>query len=527
MFFFFLILKGLGEGGSGDSGNEDDDNSNEEEDDSQDEDDSQEDDSEKEELERREQEDQKLYFVDYIKKKSFESEDPKPHYKQAYVSCYSYDIQPYFGYLQMLIVLGYTLKTLSPQYDRVLIVWEKLAKEEQIMSILKKVWTHIIVRPYIKWPGNRTISNEDQALWFKLYTWTLTQYNKICYIGADTLIFRDISEVFNYNPPAAAYDMTEYGFTDSFLRFQHDFFLLKPSWDDFAQLMFLATNYVDHPHKESYHIGSHDAAVLHRYYGNDISILPLVMMHENGGNKKTILQDPYHPTSKILSKGAHFDGDTKPWKRRMTVYSEVWMLLASSCYEKLDVPFSAGSLGQQGEDLINLLFGNAAEFNKLRAIAESIQQEEEEEMMQDIYPDITHSGVRRNITMIFLVLFISLLMLKSTIGTSNPFNVFINKIEDRVDQFIRLDADYSQKGSQPQQHNRRVSSASNQQNNDSQDLNQSSKKKKKHRKHKRKDSQEGGITSLADPIPSMSQKLNSEQVSTSSNHQNTTENGEV
>lgn len=383
--------------------------------------------------------DEDLYFTDMNILRAKREKDMPPRSRYAYVSVYSTDIREHFGYLQMLTVLGYSLMTLSPNYDRVLIVSQQLSEAEQLMSVVKKVWTHVIIRPHIKWPPNYHPGKTENNFWFKFQIYTLTQYEKICFLGADTLIFRDISPVFDWNTPSSGYDMMEYSLLDHGHRFNHDFLLIRPSLDDYSRLLELCLNYVGSPEKDQHKYGTFDTAVLQKYYSNHITIMPLVIMHENRGYKRTILQDPSHPTSRILSSAAHFGGDSKPWKKRMTIYSEVWMIFASNVYEKLDVPFSAGQLGQAEEEIVNILFGQAAEANRLKKIQEGLKYDDDDDGLVELYPNPQHSGTRRNVTMLFLVLLISLLFLKITIGSANPFNVFMQKIEKGLDQFVRLD----------------------------------------------------------------------------------------
>ncbi|EAX95445.1 Glycosyl transferase family 8 protein [Trichomonas vaginalis G3] len=389
--------------------------------------------------EEEEQIDDETYFTDYNIEKAKREKDMPPRSRYAYVSVYSSDIQEHFGYLQMLTVLGYSLKTLSPNYDRVLIVSQPLSEAEQLMNVVKKVWTHIIVRPHIKWPNEYHPGKSENAFWFKFQIYTLTQYEKICFFGADTLVFRDVSFVFDYEAPSSGYDIQTYGLLESGFRFNHDFLLIKPSLDDYSRLLEVCLDYVGHPEKDANSIGTYDTAVLTKFYAGNIHLLPILCMHENRGYKRTILQDPSHPTSKILSSAAHFGGDSKPWKKRMTIYSEVWMIFASNVYEKLDVPFSAGQLGQAEEEIVNILFGQAAEANRLKKIQEGLKYDDDDDGLVELYPNPAHSGTRRNVTMLFLVLFISMLLLKITIGTANPFNVFMQKIEKGLDQFVRLD----------------------------------------------------------------------------------------
>ena len=367
--------------------------------------------------------------------------DPLPHSSVAYVTTYSNDEPPYFGYLQHLIELGYTLKILNPNIDRVVIIRQEFKEQLNIIKLIEKSWTHILFRPPIKWPTH-FYKNGDvyHAKWFKFYAWTLTQYRKIIIMGCDLLVFVDLSMLFMYKAPAASYYFSEYTMRDEGPFFNSDFMLIEPDLNVFASILRLTLPYINHEQKDEYLIGAYDSAPLHLYYQREITILPLFVLHENGGYKYTMLGNPRDPNMHVVRTCAvHFTGHGKPWKR-YTIYSEAWAAFAIVIFEKLDIPFHVkSSYTFHATKLWNQVYGDSSA--KKLFWSPDADIDEDDEIGEDYYPESHHSGARRSLTMLCLVLFISLLMLKVLLKTSNPFNIFVRGIQIRIDQFIRLEND--------------------------------------------------------------------------------------
>jgi len=367
------------------------------------------------------------------------SRDVPPKTPYAFVSVFSGDSEPIFGYLQMLVVLGFSLKTVSPQIDRVLIIPDSFHVDEQFITFLGKVWTHILYRPFIMWPHGSNVSPESQSKLFKLQAWSLVQYEKVLLLGADIMVFSDLSHVFTWPTPSSAFDFYHYEMNHMTPLFNSDFFLLHPNYIDYVGLLETAIEYSTNPEKDSNRFGVYDGAVLNKYFQGSVHFFPLKTIHENGGSSSTIFGDPYREIKVIRVTSVHYGKNTKPWmKNRRSLYSDVWKIFASNFYEKLDIPFSIGPVPEHSEEIIRVFFNNAAKKKK-----ESFLSTEDEDEIEyyDIYPVIVHSGTRKNITMLMLLLFALALMLKQTIGTSNPFNVFLKKMEKKIYEFVKLDED--------------------------------------------------------------------------------------
>ena len=124
---------------------------------------------------------------DDVVSSSNKNDDP-PKSIYGFVTSYTGESDQSYNYLQCIITLGGMLETVSPGYDRVLLVPSEIEISSSITDILMRVWTHIIRRPFINC-SSRTSESDDDYL-FKLQAWTLVQYSKVLYIGADVSLYR-------------------------------------------------------------------------------------------------------------------------------------------------------------------------------------------------------------------------------------------------------------------------------------------------------------------------------------------------
>lgn len=364
------------------------------------------------------------------------SQDLPPRSKYAFVSSYSNDLAPSFDYIQMLTVLGHSLKMFNPTIDRVVIVREEFRRDAAICRILEKAWTHILFRPVLKWPEQFNPKKLYHAKWFKFQAWTLTQYEKILYIGADTMIFTDLTQAFRWNTPSSAYYMTDYGPKDNGVMFNPDFMLIEPDLLKYVELLETTTKYLKSPGKDDKTLGKDDLAPLNIVYRSEISLYPLAIMHENGGYKHTILGNARDPQFRyIYACGVHFAGKGKPWNR-WSAYTEIWKCIGFVFYEKLDLPFKLRNVPINANAIYKMIFDDYVKEGRKFIV---LEQEEEEEQGDDFYPEIVHSGTRRVMSMICLITFISLLALKFIIRSHQPLSIFFKNMQNRIDLFIALD----------------------------------------------------------------------------------------
>ena len=363
--------------------------------------------------------------------------DPPPRSSVAFVTTYTNDQPPFYGYLQLLVTVGYSLKLFNPNIDRVVILREEYRSQPLVIKMISKAWTHVLYRPAIRWPSEYYKKGDVyHAKWFKFHAWTLTQYKKIIVMGCDLLIFCDISPLFKYQTPAASMLLSDYTIKDDGPIFNSDFMIIEPNVDTFCSLLELTLPYINHETKDRDTLGPDDSAPLNTYYRREISLMPLLIMHENGGYKHTVLGDPRDPYFHII-RGCivHFVGKGKPW-RRWTGYTEIWANFAVIMFDKLDIPFKLKGAHSIGSYLWDMVYGPSQD-KKLFWTPDS--DDEDDEIGEDYYPEPKHSGVRKNLAMVCLVVFISLLMLKVVIKSNNPFNVFLKRWEEKINEFIKLE----------------------------------------------------------------------------------------
>lgn len=265
----------------------------------------------------------------------------------------------------------------------------------------------------------------------------MTQYEKILYIGADTLVFQDLTIAFCWQAPAAAYYLTDYSIKDNGILFNPDFMLIEPDLNKYVELIEITTKYLKNPAKDEKELGRDDMAVLNLLYRGEISVFPIQMMHENGGYKHTVLGNPRDINFHVIySAGCHFAGKGKPWLR-WSIYTEIWKCFALVFYEKLDLPFRLRGVAMNYDKVYKLFFHDyIKEGIRYVTLEEKIEDTDPDD---DIYPEIAHSGARRVMTMNCLVTFISSLALKFIIRSHEPIQVFVKNWQQKINQFISLD----------------------------------------------------------------------------------------
>lgn len=118
-------------------------------------------------------------------------------------------------YIPGALIAGYSLKLLSsPDIDIICMITSDISKGAK--SLLTKVFDHVIQVNYIKYksifPIVKTQAQRDRYnVWLPdSYTkWNImnfTQYEKILLLDADTIIVRNIDDVFDFDTPAGVFD---------------------------------------------------------------------------------------------------------------------------------------------------------------------------------------------------------------------------------------------------------------------------------------------------------------------------------
>ena len=219
-----------------------------------------------------------------ILSKSTNINDKLPNSKYAFVTSYTGESDDKYSFLQCIITLGGMLETVSPDYDRVLLVPSEIEISSSVLTILSKVWTHILKRNFLNCTGD--ISDKAEDYLFKIQAWTLTQYSKVLYIAADVLPLADLSNLFSLNAPAAALDSIKYSMNTYNSFFNTDFMLFQPNKIDFSSL--LRQIFINNSYDKN---TTPDAFVINTVMQERISLFPLNTVIECGSKIKTVLNE--------------------------------------------------------------------------------------------------------------------------------------------------------------------------------------------------------------------------------------------
>lgn len=296
----------------------------------------------------------------------FNDEPPKTRY--AYISGYTGDDDK--GHFFVLaITCGYSLMHVSPNFDRVLLIPTELKVSEDRMNALRKVWTHIIRRPYIQWPDGYVDAHaRDMYLWFKLNAWSVVGYEKLLWTGCDVFFRKDPSKAFEYPAPASVIDHYVYGMSDLGPVTNGDFFLLKPSLRDYAGMKRLGLQWSRDPDyfgmkillKGASWTGPHDQGLITQFFEGNITTMPQWYQLEVPGSARSILgyNKTYDPDPRIVS--FHFPSTVKPWKQDVGDYSKAWSNVAHEAFDFLEYSINLEEIGfpPKGKVHPNLQFAN-------------------------------------------------------------------------------------------------------------------------------------------------------------------------
>ena len=270
--------------------------------------------------------------------------DPPAHTRYGYISGYTGD-DDQGHFFVLAITCGYSLMKTNPNFDRVLLIPTEMKIPENRMEILKKIWTHIVRRPYIQWPdGYIDIHARDMYLWFKLNAWSVVGWEKLLWTGTDVIFRRDSSSIFDFPAPTSIIDHYVYGMSHLGPVTNGDFFLFKPSLRDYAGLKRLGLLWSRDPDsfghklqlKGSSWTGPHDQGLITQYFDGNITTAPQWYQLEVPGNPLSILgfNNTENPDPRVVS--FHFPSLLKPWKKDIGPYSRAWSIIAHEAFDYLN-----------------------------------------------------------------------------------------------------------------------------------------------------------------------------------------------
>ena len=241
-------------------------------------------------------------------------------------------------------MIAYTMWLSNPKYDRVLLISTNFKMSEAHETRLARLYTHVYFSPHVQFPCNKNLSKaSDRHFWFKLNALTVLGYDKLLWVGHDIFIVKDVTPLFEYPVPAAPpdyqlWDFSEYGPVHNF-----DFFVFKPSLDDFRNLRKRGCDWIEHPGiserrkkmEDPPFIGAYDNGLFEDYFKDEITTLPKYACFEVPGIKEgvdSIRGDETDP--RIIAY--RFSNGNMPWDNPGYVVSEAWTYTLKKMFEALE-----------------------------------------------------------------------------------------------------------------------------------------------------------------------------------------------
>ena len=282
-----------------------------------------------------------------IGEKEISHEDDKiPNSKYAFCTVYSAD-DHWNHFLMSVLVLGYSLASVSPRFDRVLILPSSMEFEENDMKRLTQTWTHIIRRPFVKFPcekeSQRMKDPRDAQIWFKLQAFSLYQYERIIYLSPQTFVVRDISDAFEFYPPAAPPDFQTWGVSHLGAVRNLDFFVLAPSEINYKNITKKGCEWIAEPigrmnqivstfqSDRNKPLGPYDNGLLEDFYYGRLTTMPAFYQFEVLDNRFPIpITDPRIRTYR-------FSFGKRPWDSigkfdSSNLIKNAWIRAAKNAY---------------------------------------------------------------------------------------------------------------------------------------------------------------------------------------------------
>jgi len=278
--------------------------------------------------------------VKTVKSNSFFKDEPA-RTRYGYISGYTGDDEKgHFFVLAM--TCGYSLMRTSPSFDRILLIPSEMEISPKRIKQFRRVWTHIIRRPYIRWPdGYIDTHAKDMYLWFKLNAFSVNGWEKLLWTGTDVVFRKDPSSIFDYPAPCSIIDHYVYGMSHLGPVTNGDFFLFRPSLRDFAGLKRLGLLWSRDPDyfgkkiqmKGASWTGPHDQGLITQYFDGNITTAPQWYQLEVPGNPRSMLgfNNTLSPDPRVIS--FHFPSLIKPWKKDIGNYSRAWSRIAHECFD--------------------------------------------------------------------------------------------------------------------------------------------------------------------------------------------------
>ncbi|EPZ32024.1 Glycosyl transferase, family 8 domain-containing protein [Rozella allomycis CSF55] len=200
-------------------------------------------------------------------------------------------------------VLAHSLKKVNCCYPLVVLVTPDVSHENRL--ILSQHYTIVPVETIDSNDAKNLelLGRPELGITFtKLFVWTLTQYSKVVFLDADTLVLQNVDDLMEREEFSACPDA---GWPDCF---NSGVFVCRPNHDTFTQLMNMATS-----------VGSFDGGdqgLLNQYFkdwarGDSSRRIPFTYNLTFSASYSYLPAYMYH---KEDVKIVHFIGQHKPWK---------------------------------------------------------------------------------------------------------------------------------------------------------------------------------------------------------------------
>lgn len=357
--------------------------------------------------------------------------DPPPRTRYAYLSGYTGDDEQ-GRFFALAITCGYSLKKMSPNFDRVLLIPTEMNVPPERMELLTKIWTHILRRPYLKWPDGYTDTHaRDMFLWFKLNAWSVVGWEKMLWTGSDVVWRRDPSEIFEFPAPCSIIDHYVYGMSHLGPVTNGDFFLFKPSLRDYVKMKKLALIWSRDPDAYGHKLqlqgaswtGPHDQGLIIQYFDGNITTAPQWFQLEVPGSHYSMLgfNNTEDPDPRVMS--FHFPSTIKPWKRDAGPYTRAWSRIAHEAFDYLEYPINLVGMGFTPPTSVHENLQFASEEPRPAEKTRNIDNDEGVNPVFLFPPTQFHR--RRNLRIVLFIIFCNLLalatILKALSLSTDPF----------------------------------------------------------------------------------------------------------
>jgi hypothetical protein len=229
-------------------------------------------------------------------------------------------------------VLAKSIKFHNSIYPIVILVNQEsndyFAQNKTLKNILYSLFDMVILVPSLP---NRIAAN----LWEKLFAFSLVMFDKLLWLGSDTVLAQNIDRMLLCPPPCGVYDEHLWSLDAIGAVVNGDVFVFKPNLQDFVNLMFISMPdnigmlsdeeyfYSSLPPRIWY--GPVDQGLLNQYFRRYITVLPKLYQLELGGPLKTAESKLYIPG---VTRLIHFAAGSKPWSVESVAKNEVWCPIA-------------------------------------------------------------------------------------------------------------------------------------------------------------------------------------------------------